>query len=352
MVYADEPAYGHLRHLDPPPGRFELAATKPPSANQAAQLVAAARRIIETENPHALLVGVSHCGEAGLDEALLAAAHDRPCFAMQDFWGDVNRTLGVAADRYFALDQLAVDLTASRHGQEALACGSPKHHRYAALDIAALRAQGRSQLQADSGMAVIGYFGQSLAHRPGYGTMLQSFARHVAALGSQVRLVYRPHPRERAAEITTTLDSFAAAGMPATLVQQGSTEQWLAAADVVVSCFSTCAYDMAFLNRFSPTPLNTAIYLLYDASVAQYFRDVTDLEVPPPAQLGLARAVLHDSALAEALAEALSPLRRQQTWQLARQRLPDPEHAARRILEEIRQHVQPISDHPKQRSLR
>lgn len=352
IVYADAPAYEQLAAHDPAVTRFGLSASSAPSAEYSERMVAEARRIITAENPHALLVGVSHCEEAGLDEAFLAAAYDRPKFAIQDFWGDVNSTLGPVAGVYFALDELAVRLTASRHGKTALACGSPKHHRYGMLDIQALRADARSRLGIATDQDVIGYFGQSLAHRSGYASLLGSFARHVAELGSKVRLLYRPHPREGASEITATLTCFSRAGISATLLRQGSTEEWLAASDVVVSCFSSCAYDTAFLNRFSPVPVNSAIYLLYDASVAEYFHAVTGLQVPPPVELGLASAVLHEHALGDALRQALTWERKQQTWQLARH-LPDPQHAARRILEEIRQHVQQKAamDYPLQRGL-
>lgn len=338
IVYADDPAFRHLQADFPAVSRFKLSASPTPTKEYTDRMVAEARRIIIAENPQALLVGVSHCDEAGLDEAFLAAAFDRPKFAIQDFWGDVNSTLGATADVYFALDELAVRLTNTRHGKIALACGSPKHHRYGMLDIRMLRETARNQLGFAADQPIIGYFGQSLAHRSGYADLLRSFARNVADLGSYARLVYRPHPRENDSEIAATLACFSGGGAPAKLLNQGATEQWLAASDVVVSCFSSCAYDAAFLNRYSLVPINAAVYLLHEASVAEYFLAVTGLEVPPPAELGLARAVLHEHSLGDALRQALSFEGKQETWQHARH-LPDPKHAARRILEEIRRHV-------------
>jgi hypothetical protein len=336
IVYADGPAFKQLEQKYRFVGRFSLGATLAPSLEHSKRMVAEARRIIELEEPDAVLVGVSHCNEAGLDEAFLAAAFDRPKFAMQDFWGDVNLTLGSGADIYFALDEVAVQLTASRHEKMAIACGSPKHHRYSTLDVSALRFSSRSQLGIYSDRPIIGYFGQSLSHLPGYGYLLRTFARSVAEMDSDVCLIYRPHPRESESEIAKTLSCFSENGVQARLVTEGVTEEWLAAADVVVSCFSSCAYDTAFLNRFSSIPINSAIYLLFDESVAEYFRSVTGLEVPPPAELGLVTAVQSEQLLGDTLRDALTVKRTKETWRLAQLHLPDPKNATREILNEIR----------------
>lgn len=339
IVYADGPALKQLEKKYRSVGRFRLSATHAPSFEYSKRMISEARRIIEIEKPDAVLVGVSHCNEAGLDEAFLAAAFDRPRFAIQDFWGDVNLTLGTGAEMYFALDEVAVRLTASRHGKAAIVCGSPKHHRYGSLDVGALRFAARNKLGIHSDRTIIGYFGQSLAHLPGYGSLLRSFSRTVAEIGSDVYLIYRPHPRETHSEITRTLACFSEGGIQAALVKQDVTEDWLAASDVVVSCFSSCAYDTAFLNRFSSTPINSAIYLLFDKSVAEYFRSVTGLDVPPPAELGLVAAVLDERFLDDALREAISLERKKETWRLAQLHLPDPENAAQKILKEIRRSV-------------
>jgi len=340
IVYADGSALKELEKKYRSIGRFALSATDAPSADYAFRMVSEARRIIEIEKPDAVLVGVSHCNEAGLDEAFLAAAFDRPRFAIQDFWGDVNLTLGTGAEMYFALDEVAVRLTASRHGMAAIACGSAKHQRYGSLNVGALRFSARNQLGIHSGRTVVGYFGQSLAHLSGYDSLLRTFARTVAAIGGDVSLIYRPHPRESDAKIARTLACFyEGGGIQAALVKEGVTESWLAASDVVVSCFSSCAYDAAFLNRFSSVPINSAIYLLFDESVAEYFRTVTGLDVPPPAELGLVTAVLDEQVLDGALRGAMSLERKKETWRLAQQHLPDPVNAARKTLEVIRRRV-------------
>lgn len=339
VVYADGPALDLLTAKYQFVKRFSLPAAQSPSSYYSACLISEARRIIESENPDAVLVGVSHCDEAGLDEAFLAAAFDRPRFAIQDFWGDVNLTLGIAAETYFALDEVAVRLTASRHGQSAIAIGSAKHQRYAALDVGALRIAARSKLGVLLGHTVVGYFGQSLAHLSGYDNLLRSLAKTLRKIGGEVSIIYRPHPREDEAEIAQTLACFSAAGIQATLVVDDVTECWLAASDVIVSCFSSCAYDAAFLNRFSPTPVNSSIYLLFNESVAEYFRSVTDLEAPPPTALGLATAVFDEKFLESTLCEAMSLQQKEETWRRAMLHLPDPANSARRILDEINRHV-------------
>jgi hypothetical protein len=334
-VYADDPAFEDLRLAYPFVRRFARKATATPSPEYLAALVAEARGIVQAEQPDAVLVGASHCHEVGVDEAILAAASDRPRFAMQDFWGDANLNLGVAPDLYFALDEVAVRLTASRHGQAAMACGSPKHSRYAALDVRSLRERARAALGVSPTRAVVGYFGQSLAHLPGYDPTMRAFGEAMAATAPDAFVFYKPHPRESADEARHTLACLAAAGVTARQVPEGATEQWLAAADVVVSCFSSCAYDAAFLNRSSPTPVGSALYLLFEESIADYFRLVSGVDAPPPSELGLVHCVTRASALRPALAKALSEERKAETWRLAHEHLPDPRNAAREILAQI-----------------
>lgn len=336
-TYAEGPAFDQLGASGLPIERFSLPATVPGGCPEVSRrLIAEARRVIETEAPDAVLVGVSHCHEAGLDEAILAAAFDRPRFAMQDFWGDVNLTLGAAADLYFALDDVAVRLTESRHKRPAVAYGSPKHARYRTLDVIALRGKHRTELGVRPDQPLIGYFGQSLFHLPGYRSLVEAFARAVSQGEDDVQLIYRPHPRESEQEITETLGAFAGAGVSARLATGGTTEAWLATVDVVASCFSSCAYDAAFINRSAPVPVCSAIYLLFDDTVAEYFRRVAGVNHPPPAELGLVASVTRGEALGESLREAFSERRRLETWRRSHERLPALENPAREILLDIR----------------
>lgn len=333
-VHAADPAFGELAARCEGVERFAPDAMAAPTPEYSAFLIGQARRILETERPDAVLVGVSHFHEVGVDEAFLGAAHDRPRFAIQDFWGDANLNLGGGADLYFALDEAAVRLTRERHGKPALACGSPKHARYAALDVARLRAGARARLGAAAG-PVVGYFGQSLFHLPGYGGTLEAFAAALNASFPQACVFYRPHPREGRPEATQTLRHLEAGGVRAYHAEGGATEEWLAAADLVVSCFSSCGYDATFVQRAAPAPMGTSLYLLFDESVAGYFRAVSGLQAPPPAELGLVQCVHRVEALPAALRSALSEDARASAWRLARDHLPDPQHAASAILAEI-----------------
>lgn len=331
-VYAAEPALARLRRDHAFVRPFGLEAITQPSPEQAERLIAQARGIVDAERPDAILVGVSHFHESGVDEAFLAAARDRPRFAMQDFWGDANLNLGGGADLYFALDEAAVRLTRARHNLAAKALGSPKHARYGALDVAALRARTRAEGGIASGRLVGGYFGQGLARLPGYHATVRAFAKAFAGTGAE--LVYKPHPRESAADADATRAIFAAEGI-AVYEARGETEAWLAAVDAVFCCFSTCAYDAMFLYRDAGAPVGTATYLLFDDEIARYFRDAAGLDVPPPAELGVVGCVRDRAALDEALRAALSPQGRQRAWDAARRHLPDPRGAAQAMLDEV-----------------
>lgn len=336
VIYADSPAFEQIESHTAEVQRFALHAVPSPNHEETRRIIHEARRIIEVETPDAVVVGVSHFYESGLDEAFLVAASDRPRYAIQDYWGDVNRSLGETADTYFVLDRFAVELSESRHSVRAIACGSPKHARYAGVDTARLKSKGRADLALPANRQVIGFFGQALGHLPGYERIITSLTRVVASEFSDAALVYRPHPRESEEEVARTIAWVHQAKVDPIVVREGATETWLAASDVVVSCFSSCAYDAAFLSRYSPAPLNSALYLLHEPSVADYFRSVTDLEVPPPAALGLAACVRHQHDLADQLREALSPAKRSRMWALSRSVLPAPDMAARDILAIVR----------------
>ena len=340
VAYADDPSYAALSSEFPAVRRFLTGASAGHDPDHAARLLGEARAIMRRERPDAVLVGVSHCHEAGVDEAFLAAAEGQPTFAMQDFWGDANLNLGRGAQLYFALDEVAVRLTEARHAKAALACGSPKHSRYAQLDVAQLRRAARARLGLSGERLYVGYFGQALFKLPGYEATVRAFGSALARRRDTV-LFFKPHPREGAADVERTVRCFHECGVGVHVVPQGTTEEWLAASDLAVCCFSSCAYDAAFLNRESPVPVLSILYLLFEESVSTYFQRVAGLPAPPPTELGLVGCVTRREDLDAVLDDALTAAARERMWRLAHQHLPDPAHAAGRILEEIGRRLAP-----------
>ncbi len=339
VVYSADVAHDMLAALGLTTRRVQSKTLSLPLSPKIAEMLREARLILEFERPDAVLVGLSHLREAGIDEALVAQSVGRyPCYAMQDFWGDVNRSLSVTADRYFVIDRQAAKLTEERHGVPTTVVGSPKHAAFEALDAIALRISTRQRLGIGIEQLVLGYFGQALLEFDGYARTVSVFAEAVKSNFAAAVILYRPHPRETSGDVSKTLTTFRQHHVePILVAREFNLVECLAASDIVLSVFSSCGYDALFLNRFSAEPVNAAIYLLFDDEMRLYFRSVTGLVDLPPAMDGLAISVQDPSVLAAAIAQMIDPLARQRVWQRVRQQLPDPRQAANRILDFIQQ---------------
>ena len=309
---------------------FPGLGVRSPRAVDAAALFDMARRIVEKVEPDAVLVGLSG-PDAGLDEALLRVCRDVPTLAFQDFWGDVNLTLGEPADVYLVMDEEAARLSREMHGVEAAVVGGPKYARYSELDL-----PGEGAGAGARPHPVIGFCGQPLGDGAGYRRTLAHLGRAVAEHVPSARVVYGPHPREAAdlqgEAMQTLLDRHERCRLDA----DGPVEDFLLRCDVLCSAFSTCSTDLLYLNRFSTSPLAVPLHLLVDQEVRDRFRAWTGLEHHPLAALGLERTVENAADLGGALRQALSAEVRAATWRDARATLPDPILAADTVLEVIR----------------
>jgi hypothetical protein len=335
-LVAAPPALGLWQAAGWPVEPFGADAVVRPSPSAVTPLLREASRILERVRPDAILVGLSHFNEAGVDEAFLACSGGLPTFAMQDFWGDVNWCLGAPARLYFVIDAEAARLTWERHRLRSEVVGSPKHMTYARLDALALRRVTRRRHGLDASKTVVGYFGQPLHELAGYRTTMTAFARAAARAFPNAVLLYRPHPRETPEMIAASRQHLADAELPLVLGEGGGAETWLAACDVVCSCYSTCCYDSLFLSRYASRPMAAVVYLLFDPEVQQHAQKVNGFATLPPVRQGLARCVEHPDDLESVLAEAASAEARWLTWRRARGFLPDVLGSADRILRRIR----------------
>jgi hypothetical protein len=109
----------------------------------------------------------------------------------------------------------------------------------------------------------------------------------------------------------------------------------LTACDVVVSLFSLCTFDTAYLNRFSAAPIAVPMSLLFDEEIAAYCRQHGDYYDFSHHRLGLVTPVYDGSALPAKLNEALQPASRLAAWDRAHRFLPDPARAPQLVLEEL-----------------
>lgn len=331
IVVADPPAYDRLvsAGIDASAGPA-IAAT---DGHDAGALLEAARRIVADADPDMVVTGLSG-PDAGIDEALLAVA-PVPTMALQDFWGDVNRTLGTAAGCYAVTDTRARALTAVKTGAETVVAGQAKYRRFLDRPVAERIGAARAALGTAAGQRLVVFAGQPLWTAPGYADILSSVASALAAAspiaGPPARLIYRPHPKEAPGDIDLARAAVEAGGLVFEMDLRLDIVDLVAAADILVTCFSQTAYDKIMLNRLSPVPAGVALYVLPPEMMATY-RRMTSLDGLPPHEQGLAPCATTHDGIGAALADAALPDTAHRYWRVAHESLPDPAHAPQRIL--------------------
>jgi hypothetical protein len=318
---ASGPAWDMLSAAGEGPIRFALpdGSTHVPPNGDPAPLLRAADALLARVDPDALVVGISSLG-VGLDEALLHRGADRPTFALQDYPGDANAIEGAFARVYFVRDEAAARLTRARFPVTAIPVGSLRHEAYAALDVPALRAATRARIGAAPGTPVVGFFGQP-ADIPGHEAAFHHLVAALASRPVKPLVILREHPKSTGHR-RSHLAALERAGVAIhDASDEAAAEPWLAACDVVVTCFSHCTMDYAFLAARSPEPLGSAVFLLTTPEVQGFIRDYAGIEQPDGVALGLGRVARAPAEVPAALDAALTAGERRAFHEASR-RLP------------------------------
>lgn len=264
------------------------------ACGDASQLIAKAQIVLDEVKPDAVFVALSTLG-VGIDEALLAACQV-PSFAIQDFWGDVNLGIGTPADVYFVLDEFAAQVSRERWSVNAIPVGSPKHTRYQFLDVDLLRQETRYKLGVGSDRPIIGFFGQS-SGIPGHEAAFSDLVGAVSDLESWPLFLLRDHlkfPDDRHAHMKLLIET----GLTAVdVTNESSAEDWLAACDVVVTCFSTCALDHAYLSAYARHPIGTVMYALCNPEIQAFVRELCGFLVFPTVRQGLGKVAKNTASI-------------------------------------------------------
>ena len=285
-VVAGGAAFDILAAAGAAPQRFALAdgAAHVPAGGRVEPLLEATRVLLTRLAPDVIIVGISSLG-IGLDEALLACAGSVPTFALQDYPGDANAIDGKFAGLYFVRDEPAARLTRARHGVAAMPIGSLRHSPYAALDVGALRSRIRARLGVGD-RAVVGFFGQP-AEIPGQEQGFRDLVGALARRATPPLVILREHPKSPELR-TAHCAALAAAGLAAVdATAADPIEPWLAACDVVTTCFSHCAMDYAFLDAASAEPLGATLFLLTTPEARAFLRDQSGQSLPDGVAQGL-----------------------------------------------------------------
>ena len=334
VVVAQEPAARQFSLAGIPVRTVALPAAKSATGENATRLCEAARQLLAEIRPDAVLAGLSTPFDAGLDEAVLAEARV-PSFLYQDFWGEQNLLLGRGADHILAIDQQAAERNRTRYQRPSTIVGSARHAAYARLDIGATRARVRKAIAAPPSSPIIGFFGQALHQLDGYQRTVARFIEATNALDRSTILILRPHPREGDEQRRQTDEWFEAAQLKVTRLPPGPVEDALTACDAVVSLFSICTFDTAYLNRFSDRPVAVPMSLLFDDEITTYCRQHGNYLDFNHHTLGLVKPVYEAGDLLPALQDALQMDTRQQVWERAHRHLPSPSQAPERVLSQV-----------------
>jgi hypothetical protein len=331
-VVAQAPAAKHFSDAGLDVRTVAWPIVKSAGAPEADVLRESAKALLEELTPDLVLTGLSTPFDASLDEALLAEARV-PTALYQDFWGEQNLILGRGADHILAIDQQAADRNLARFGHASTVVGSARHSAYASLDIAAARRKARQAIGASENERVIGFFGQALHRLPGYRRTVAHFIAAMSEINDRPRLILRPHPREDEAQRRETAAMFETAGLELLPSPNGAVEEAIAASDVVVSLFSICTFDTAYLNRFAAAPLAVPMSLLFDEEIAAYCRQHGNYFDFAHHTQGLVKPVYDANDLRGALESALQMDTRRDVWERAHRYLPDPAHAPQHVLD-------------------
>ena len=238
-----------------------------PQREDTQPLLLAAENLLQKIRPDIVITSLSSFG-VGIDEALLATAKV-PTYALQDFWGDVNLGLGVAADLYLTIDNFAVNLTKRLWSVAAKAVGAPKYSLYNRLDIPEMRQKSRKLCDIDSDKKIISWFGQS-PEIPGHEETFLSLIQALKKLDHPFCLLLREHPKFLQAKNKHIAMSQKLGIECYDATNKKSTEDWLVASDLVITPFSLCGLDHAHLSAYSPTPLGSVLYMMTEPQVRSF----------------------------------------------------------------------------------
>ncbi len=303
------------------------------------ECVGEANAIIAEFLPDAILVGLSG-PDRGIDEGLVACAGDRPTYAVQDFWGDVNPGFESLAATYFVLDDFAAGVTRQRApGSRVIVTGSARHAALQGLDPLMLRKQYREALAVPPSKPCAVFFGQPLWMLPGYELTLTRLAEALARDDRHKVLCYRPHPKETTSDCVRALNCLRRPELNVRLDDSARVEASLCGADLMLSCYSSCALDLSYISRLSMLPLGVMVFTMLEEDIRQFYYATTSLQSIPLVDQGLASIVEAQDDIEETLREAWSGQGRIQKWRAALNNVADPAGAVECIVNTIMQDV-------------
>lgn len=301
-----------------------------PNSSDDDELICHALKLLDEVQPDIVLTGVSG-PDYGIDEALLATCSrdDASPYAVQSYWGDINKAFGARAQTYLVIDDFAAKLTSQKTGKKTEVIGSLKYRDYHQLDVEQIRAGFREEFAMNSNL-LVGLIGQPIDLGHGYNNTLQVVADFLAKQQHKgIRVFYRPHPKETADQRKSTQDTFFKKGITLYDGEKVQLEALLCGMDLVLSAFSTCGYDLQQLALVSKKPIAVPVYLMFNDKLACWFQEKTGLENIPMSDRGMAILIESESQLTEIFDLENVQLKKLECWNNVRKYFPiNPYRAA------------------------
>jgi hypothetical protein len=191
--------------------------------------------ILKEFKPNAVLANLSSLG-VGVDEVICDLKNGFKVFCFQDFWGDVNPDAKAWPDMYLVTDEYAVVETRKKFSGAIQVVGKLKYEAYQVGDLEAEAAKGRLNINHL-------FLGQPLWEISDYGHSLEKFREFV-----QGGVVYRPHPKESAAELLEVERIFKG-HEDFKILRDFSLETLVLNSERVYSSFSTACYDAVYIKK-------------------------------------------------------------------------------------------------------
>jgi hypothetical protein len=226
--------------------------------------------------PNCILTGISGPNDIGVDEVALyiSSMHKNiKTFSIQSYWGDLNNGCGVIADTIFVLDKFAEEVTLQRNSDcNVVITGSLQSNRYDNIDIEKERKIFKSKYAVDESIPVIGLFGQPLFKYKWYKATIIAFIDSINRVKGNIKVVYRPHPKESGKSIEWTVDRLDQSSLNYVVVSEYNVLKVLTGTDLAVSVFSTIGHDLLNLLARSDKVFSTPMYLFFDKKCVKWYQ--------------------------------------------------------------------------------
>lgn len=336
QIVAQEPAYSSLLVMEE---QIEDRLHFYPHHGNVTYLIESSKEFVERISPDIIMTGISG-PDAGIDEAILTIASQSKFspYALQSYWGDVNKFLPALAQTYLVLDDFAAKKTAEITGKRTVVVGSLKHEGYENLNPIELRKLYRNKIKKENNQLLIGFLGQPLEGVNGYAETVSMFSETVKMMQPDSTIIYRPHPKESHSLKQWTIHQFN--GMRTSLLISDTTdkiEPFLSGVDVVASAFSTCGYDLQQILRFSSQPLGVPIYLMMNSELKSWYQSFTNLDSIPMTANGMAVVVYSKDDLKDFLRATTINQQRKLCWKSVKKGFPSVKSSSSQIIKLLKE---------------